>query len=168
MAPSLRAGSARAAWLIEHLGLAPHPEGGWYGEVFRSATRVEPEDGRGPRAALTTIYFLLCADERSALHRVTSDEVWHFYEGDPLELVVCGPGLERISRARLGPVAGGVQPVAVVPAGSWQAARSTGHYSLVGCSVGPGFDFADFRLLREEPGMRALLGERTPDLLPFL
>ncbi len=168
MAPSSRAGSARAAWLIKHLGLAPHPEGGWFNEVFRSSARVEPGDGRGTRAALTTIYFLLRADERSALHRVTSDELWHFYEGDPLELVVCGPGLESHSRATLGPVAGGVRPVAAIPAGSWQAARSTGRYSLVGCSVGPGFDFADFRLLRDEPRMRALLEERAPDLLPLL
>ena len=73
----------RADQLIELLGLQPHPEGGHYSEVFRSALAVEPPDGRGRRPAVTTIYFLLRAGEHSALHRVLSDEIWHFYEGEP-------------------------------------------------------------------------------------
>ena len=78
---------SRAAELIARLEMIPHPEGGHFCEVFRSSSIVRPDDARPPRAALTTIYFLLQSGEYSALHRVLSDEVWHFYEGDPLELV---------------------------------------------------------------------------------
>lgn len=158
----------RAAQLVSTLGLQPHPEGGHFRELFRSPSRVQPGDGRGERSALTTIYFLLRAGEHSRLHRVTSDEVWHFYEGDPLELVWTDPESAGLQRARLGPVGPGTAPVAVVPAGGWQAARSTGAYTLVGCSVGPGFDFADFRMLGDTPAEARELCERHPELRAFL
>jgi uncharacterized protein len=137
----------RAQALIETLQLTPHPEGGFYREVFRSTETVQPSDSRPMRSALTTIYFLLPAGAHSRWHQVLSDEVWHFYEGAPLELL-CDD-----QRWILGPVIpGGEQaPVQIVPAGAWQAARSLGEYTLVGCTVGPGFDFADFSLREGNP-----------------
>ena len=139
--------SPRAAHLVETLGLEPHPEGGHYHEVFRSPHTVRPDDGRGERAALTVIHFLLAEGEVSRWHRVASDEAWHFVDGAPLELLVSLDDFATVETHRLGAEAG---PVAVVPAGAWQAARSLGAYSLVGCTVGPGFDFADFELI--DPG----------------
>lgn len=139
----------RAAALVRSLELRPHPEGGFYREVFRSALGVRPEDGRPPRSALTTILFLLADGGFSRWHRVSSDEAWHFHEGDPLELVWLEDGGTREVRATLGPAGEGTTPVAVVPAGCWQAARTTGGWSLVGCTVGPGFDFADFAMLSD-------------------
>ena len=154
----------RAAELIRLLDLRPHPEGGHYGEVFRSARTVHLA-GRGvSRSALTSIYFLLTAGAHSRWHRVLADEAWHFYEGDPVELLQLDAAGETCLRYLLGPAAQTVRPVRVVPAGCWQAARPTGAYSLVGCSVGPGFDFADFALLADHPAEAARLRERFPDL----
>src|SRR6185436_18699627 len=99
-----------------------------------SAARVRPDDGRGGRSALTTIYFLLAAGEVSRWHRVASDEVWHFYEGDPIELFTADGSFERVTRTLLGRTGDGVQPVHVVEPDLWQAARSTGAYTLAGCS----------------------------------
>ena len=141
---------ARADDLIAALSLQPHPEGGWYAEVFRSASTVMPGDGRGARAGLTAIYFLLTAGQVSRLHRVRSDEAWHYYEGDPLELRVSPGDWLAAERQVLGPLNSGATPVHVVPAGWWQGARPLGAYTLVGCTVGPGFDFADFELLNVE------------------
>lgn len=155
---------SRAVDLISELGLGPHPEGGYYREIFRSASRVQPLDGRTDRLGLTTIYFLLAAGQVSRWHRVASDEVWHYYEGDPLELVVADAGFETVSRRRLGPVGDKTQPVHVVEAGEWQAARPIGAYTLVGCTVGPGFEFADFEMLDSLPEGAAALRGRHPEL----
>jgi predicted cupin superfamily sugar epimerase len=139
---------SRAAHLIRELDLQPHPEGGYFREVFRSAREVQPRDSRPARSALTTIYFLLPEGQHSRWHRVASDEVWHFHEGEPLELFwVDSRGV--VHRELLGGVGGSVRPVRVVPAGCWQAARPTGSYALVGCTVGPGFDFDDFEMVDE-------------------
>ncbi|HUR94398.1 MAG TPA: cupin domain-containing protein, partial [Gemmatimonadales bacterium] len=118
----------RAAELIDRLGMRPHPEGGHFCEVYRSTSTVAPDDSRPPRAAVTTIYFLLQSGEHSALHRVLSDEVWHFYEGDSLELVWWDATSDTLSQAALGEVdpTGTTRPVAVVPAGWWQTARTAG------------------------------------------
>jgi predicted cupin superfamily sugar epimerase len=158
----------RATTLVATLGLASHPEGGHYGELFRSKAAVHPTDGRGPRAALTTIYFLLPAGAVSRWHRVQSDEVWHFYEGAPLDLWMAPPEGEEISHCRLGPLDEARRPVWVVPAGWWQAARSTGSYTLMGCTVGPGFDFRDFELAGEQPSSAAALTARDPALAELL
>ena len=122
--------------LIDRLGLSPHPEGGWYRETWRD----EPADGG--RGVGSAIYFLLGEGERSHWHRVDAAEVWHHYAGDPLELhvhpdppVVLGTDL-----------AAGQVPQAFVPAGAWQAARSLGDYTLVGCTVSPAFRFDGFEL----------------------
>ena len=156
---------SRAADLIEALDLRPHPEGGFYAEIFRSAARVTTDDVRGERTALTTIYFLLPGGASSRWHQVDSDEVWHFYEGDPLELLELDAGAESLTPHRLGPVDGTVQrPVHTLPARAGQAARSLGDYTLVGCTVGPGFDFADFRLLADDAALAARVRDRWPNV----
>jgi len=128
-----RDGPAEA--IIAALQLAPHPEGGWYRETYRG------DAARGGRAAITAIYYLLRAGERSHWHRVDAAEIWHWYAGDTLELRV-----ER-DTVRLGSDLGaGERPQAVVPPFAWQAARSLGAWTLVGCTVSPAFEFAGFEL----------------------
>ncbi|MGK8521769.1 cupin domain-containing protein [Nocardia asteroides] len=124
------------------LDLAPHPEGGWYRETWRSPVEFTPEGYPGSRAAATAIHFLLLPGERSAPHTVRSDELWLWQRGGPLELEIGG------ELVILGPdVAGGQLLQAVVPGGASQSARPAGaDYVLVSCVVAPGFDFADFRL----------------------
>lgn len=131
--------------IIDLLQLQPHPEGGFYRETFRSATSLDLE--RGSRSASTCIYFLLPAGTFSALHRVSSDEGWHHYAGDPLRIdELDEAGLHRSVRLGDDVLAGDV-PQHVVLAGVWQAATPLGQrYSLVGCTVAPGFDFADFEM----------------------
>jgi len=159
----------RAAELIARLELHPHPEGGFYREVFRSATAVSPADGRGPRAALTTIYFLLPEGCVSRWHRVRSDEVWHFYEGGPLELLELDAANRDLSRHRLAPVGGTAgAPVCTIRAGMWQAARPLADYALVGCTVAPGFDFADFHLLADDAEFASVVRAEWPELAELL
>ena len=132
--------------IIAELELVPHPEGGWYRELYRSSQNVDTP--LGPRSALTTIYYLLQSGQRSRWHVVDADEVWHFYTGDPLlvyEITHSG----RLVTHRLG---GDPEKedclVAVVRAGNWfgSTLADGGDYALVGCTVAPGFDFADFEL----------------------
>ena len=158
----------RAAELVEKLGLLPHPEGGLFREVHKSELLVEPADRRGPRAALTAIYFLLPAASVSRWHRVQSDEVWHFCEGSPLRLWISSPGGDRVEQHWLGPLSDGYLPVVVVPAGCWQAARSAGDYTLVGCTVGPGFEFGDFAFASETPSVASALQSCDPELAELL
>lgn len=160
--------TSRVDELTHLLRLAPHPEGGRYREIYRSADRVQPVDGRPPRSALTTIHFLLAAGEQSRWHAVRSDEVWHFYEGEPLELLLGPPDMDRVARIVLGPVARTRRPAYTVPAGWWQAARSLGAYSLVGCTVGPGFDFADFAFLRDDAALAQRLAALDADAATLL
>ncbi len=131
--------------IVAALGLVPHPEGGYYRETFR-APLVLAGLAQGARAASTAIYFLLPAGASSALHRVRSDEVWHLYDGGPLELVTIDErGVLEVHL--LGRDLGaGQRPQHVVPAGVWQGARPVGGAVLCGCTVAPGFDFADFEL----------------------
>lgn len=150
------------------LGLVPHPEGGYFREVHRSASLVHRPDSGTPRPALTAIYFLLAAGDMSRWHCVASDETWHFHEGEALELLTADPGFAHVARQRLGPVGDDTRPVQVVPAGDWQAARSTGAYTLVSCTVAPGFEFADFALLRDRPADAERLRRGHPDLAPFV
>jgi len=159
----------RVAELIRNLQLAPHPEGGHYREIWRSPDVVAPADGRGARAALTSIYFLLPAGARSRWHRVRSDEIWHHYEGAPLELLLVSPDELRLERRRLGPLAadGEQAPVQGVRAGSWQAARSLGDYTLVGCAVAPGFEFSDFELLSDRPEVADRLLRALPEAAAY-
>lgn len=157
----------RVEALVQQLGLAPHPEGGFYREIWRSTEGVQPQDGRGHRVGITSIYFLLPAGAVSRWHRVRSDEVWHYYEGAPLELLSVPPGVRRMERIRLGPLEPGQAPVHTIPARWWQAARSLGDYTLVGCSVGPGFEFADFELLADDAASADALVRALPEAAPF-
>lgn len=158
----------RAAHLIERLALVPHPEGGHYREIQRSPLRVRPLDGRGERAAMTGIYFLLVDGEHSRWHRVASDETWHHYEGDALELLVAAPEAARAERVRLGRALDADGPAYTVPAGWWQAARPLGAYALCGCTVAPGFEFRDFAFLRDDPTAAARLCGAEPSLRELL
>jgi len=129
-----------AADIIRLLDLKPHPEGGHYRETFRDARTVE-----GGRAASTAIHFLLARGERSHWHRVDAVEIWHWHAGAPLKLEIASGA--TITTVTLGSdLLAGQQPQTVVPAGDWQAAESLGDWTLVGCTVAPGFEFSGFEL----------------------
>jgi predicted cupin superfamily sugar epimerase len=128
--------------VIRLLDLRPHPEGGHFRETFHDVRTVD-----GGRAASTAIYFLLARGERSHWHRVDAAEVWHFYAGAPLMLEIARGETGPVERLTLGPdLVSGEQPQAVVPALTWQAAQSLGDWTLVGCTVAPGFEFNGFEL----------------------
>jgi predicted cupin superfamily sugar epimerase len=128
-----------AAEIIAQLELKPHPEGGHYRETFRDPRRI---DGR---AVSTAIYFLLARGQRSHWHRVDAAEVWHYYAGAPLALGIADESGRR--ELHLGnDLMAGHAPQAIVPAGAWQSARSLGDWTLVGCTVAPGFEFSGFEL----------------------
>lgn len=137
---------------VNRLALQPHPEGGYYAETYRSPEGVAaahlPARYGGDRSFATAIYFLVRGGTFSALHRIQSDEMWHFYAGSRLTVYVIHPG-GRLEEIHLGPdVAAGETFQAVVPAGCWFGSKvhDAGGYALVGCTVAPGFDFADFEL----------------------
>lgn len=147
------------------LNLRPHPEGGWFAETWRSeeccAADALPERYEGERAHGTAIYYLLAEGAFSALHRIHTDEVWHHYAGDSVEMLQLRPDGSAL-RLLLGPdVAHGERPQVVVPRGTWQGVRIVplGRRSLLGCTVAPGFQFDDFEL-----GDRQALIDRWPDL----
>jgi predicted cupin superfamily sugar epimerase len=158
----------RASELINLLDLEPYPEGGYFRQVFRSSHLVHLPDNQEERRALTTIYYLLVAGEHETWHRVSSDEVWHYHEGATLELYWTEPGAEECTRCLLGEVGGVNSPVAVVPGGCWQMARTTGEYTLVGCTVGPGFEYEDYTLLRDLPELASEIRRRFPELAEFV
>ena len=124
--------------IIARYALAPHPEGGHYREVFRASAQG------GGRGAVTSIYYLLRADEVSHWHRIDAVEIWHYHAGAALRLELSLDGVSLTSH-RLG-VSGGAWPQVTVPVGAWQSARSEGDWSLVGCTVAPAFEFAGFEL----------------------
>jgi uncharacterized protein len=138
--------------LIKRFNLVRHPEGGWYRETYRSA-EIIPSDAlrerfNGPRSFCTSIYFLLEQGDISALHRIKSDEMWHFHAGAPLTIHVITPSGEHQELKLGADVAAGESFQNVVPAGCWFGAEISGNgpYSLVGCTVAPGFDFEDFEM----------------------
>jgi predicted cupin superfamily sugar epimerase len=165
MAPPL---TGRAAELVQWLRLQPHPEGGHYRELFRSADAVQPAGGRPLRSALTSIDFLLASGEQSAWHRVASDEAWHLLEGGPLRLWLLPPTLGELHSVSLGAAAAHAAPRHVVPAGWWQAAEPLGEFAYVGATVGPGFDFDDFSFGRDDAALRSALARLQPELMRLL
>lgn len=150
-----------AAFWIAHLGLIAHPEGGYYQESYRSSlvlpgSALQPLID-GPRAASTAIYFLVTAQRPSCLHRLQADEIWHFYAGDTLEICCIAPD-GQLEIKRLGAnVGAGDRLQHVVEAGTWFGARvlTGGQYALCGCTMAPGFDFADFELGQRSPLLAA-------------
>lgn len=126
--------------IIDRLGMQRHPEGGWYVETWRDAA------GPDGRSRSTAIYYLLEAGERSHWHRVDASEIWHWYAGAPLELAVSEDGITTQTIA-LGPqLADGQMPQGIVPPHAWQSAQSSGTWTLVGCTVAPGFEFSGFEM----------------------
>jgi hypothetical protein len=129
--------------VIRSLELKPHPEGGHFREAFRDPGQIDS------RAVSTAIYFLLARGERSHWHRIDAVEVWHWYAGAPLVLDIASQS-RKTERLMLGnDLAAGERPQAVVPAHAWQAAQSLGDWTLIGCSVAPGFEFSGFELAPE-------------------
>lgn len=158
---------------IRELGLEPHPEGGFFREIYRSGDRVPraglPPRYAGDRSMSTSIYFLLLSGQVSRLHRLRSDEIWHFYEGSPVLVHAFGPdgAYEPVTLGR--DAAAGQVFQAVVRAGRWFGAEVAGadSYALVGCTIAPGFEFDDFELGRREallaefPAHRAIIEKLT-------
>lgn len=131
----------QAARIIKTLGLSPHPEGGYYRETWVA----KAEDGTRPSG--TCIYFLLAAGKRSHWHRVDAVEIWHYYAGAPLSLWISQTDAGPAQVSTLGSdVLEGQQPQGIVPQGWWQSAQTLGEWTLVGCTVSPGFQFAGFDL----------------------
>jgi len=163
MSSPFEAGELTADYWIDRLQLQPHPEGGFYRQTYRAPLLI-PQDAlpstfHGPRYASTAIYFLLAADDFSALHRLAADEVWHFYAGSPLLVHSIDPaGHHRVTTLGHN-LDTGEQLQCVVPGGHWfgSCLEQPGTYALVGCTVAPGFDFADF-----EMGVRAALLSQYP------
>lgn len=134
---------------VEHLNLQPHPEGGFFKETYRSEIKLQTFENNGERSLSTGIYFLITSGNFSAFHRIKSDEMWHFYAGSPLTVhIIETDGTYTELNIGLDLVKGQL-PQAVVPAEAWFASESSGEYSLVGCTVSPGFDFTDFELAYE-------------------
>jgi len=153
--------SHRASELIEALGLLPHPERGHYVETYRAPTRVASGPHAGERQASTAIYFLISADQPTTyLHRLVSDEVFHLYEGGPLEVLMLAPdGSSRVARLGLD-LGRGERPQLVIPSGTWFGTElaAGAPFCLIGCTVAPGFEFSDFEL-----GDAAELSRRYPE-----
>jgi uncharacterized protein len=159
-----------AGQVIEHLALVPHPEeGGYYRETWRSVMTFEP-GGRfsGTRAAGTAIYYLLTPSTYSALHRLPGDEIFHFYAGDPVEMLMLSPGGES-DVIVLGSNLAAMTPQHVVPASTWQGTRlvASGEWALLGTTMSPGFDFRDYERGRQElvdryPSRRSMIESLLP------
>lgn len=156
-----------AAYWIGRLALVRHPEGGWFRESYRSAEGTDaaglPERFGGRRSFATAIYFLLERGDVSALHRIRSDEMWHFYAGSPLMVEMIDPAGAASSFVLGSDPDKGETFQGVVPADCWFGATVEGEWSLVGCTVSPGFDFTDF-----EMGERSDLMSRFPQHRPLI
>lgn len=130
--------------VITTLDLKPHPEGGFFRETYRCSETFSTSLGKS-RSAGTAIYFLIPKQVHTQWHQVTSDEMWHYYEGAPVELEVETHEGDQYT-VTLGSVSEGFEPQILIPAHAWQRAKSIGEWSLCGCTVNPGFDFEDFTL----------------------
>lgn len=161
------------AYLVKTLELLPHPEGGYYKEVYRSGGKIAalalPQEFTGDRNFATAIYFLIEKNNFSALHKIKSDETWHFYYGDALEVIeLDDTGNLKTTLVGSGLAAGETFQY-TVPANTWFGSRvkAGGNFSLVGCTVAPGFDFADFEmagrdvLIEQFPQHKAMIEEMT-------
>lgn len=150
--------------LIERYRLIPHPEGGYYKEVYRSPQGVNSHTVHSERCAVTHIYFLLTKGQISRFHKVCHDEIWNFYEGAPLNLITWDQG--AITEQLIGKNEDGY--FAIIQGGIYQAAETTGDYTLIGCSVAPGFDFNDFSFLQDDIEQRSLMVTSAPQFKRFI
>mgnify|MGYP000980868881 CR=1 FL=1 len=147
--------------LIDKLSLLPHPEGGFYRETYRSSHEVLWNGEK--LSAGTAILFLLLKGQKSWCHRIPQDEIWHFYEGDPLELVY----FNEVDLKFHSVILSNEIRTCTVPGGWWQAARPLGNYSLIGCTVSPGFEFRFFELLSADYNKRELFRKTMADFRKF-
>ena len=146
--------------LIEKYNLKKHPEGGYFAETYRSGQMVDSPVNREKRNAVTDIYFLLPAGEISRFHKVIHDEIWNFYEGDPLKIIKFDG--EKLTEHIIGPDCKDGYKL-VIEGGIWQAAVTTGKYSLAGCTVAPGFDFTDFSFLSDNAKLADIIRNQFPE-----
>ncbi|MEN8759507.1 MAG: cupin domain-containing protein [Desulfobacterales bacterium] len=149
---------------MDKYNLAPHPEGGYYAVVYESKQTVTSPVVNKERKAITHIYFLLLKGQVSLFHKVAHDEIWNFYEGDPIKLIKYNGS--SIEEDIIG--SGCSDYVSIVEGGNYQAAESTDRYSLVGCSVAPGFEFEDFSLLRDDLETKEMLLNEFPGYRKFI
>lgn len=149
--------------LIDTLNLSPHPEGGFYRQIYESERQVTSPVHGQPRQAMTHIYFLLLAGQVSRFHRCLHDEVWNHYAGAPLRLYQLHQ--QHLTETHIGSATG--EFASVVPGGHYQAAETSGDYTLVGCTVAPGFDFADFCFI-DEPCLIEWIKVAHPDMEKFI
>lgn len=154
----------RAEELIDILKLSPHPEGGYYREVYRSRSELRSPINNEVRNSLTDIYFLLVSGQISRFHKVIHDEIWNFYEGDPLELIEIQSDILKVTKTILGNNAHSPRYKHCIEGNNWQAACSTGEYSLAGCTVAPGFNFADFEFLKDNRPLHDMIVKNDPQL----
>jgi len=150
--------------LIDKYKLIPHPEGGYYAVVYESKQSVKSPVVNKVRKALTHIYFLLLKGQVSIFHKVAHDEIWNFYQGDPLKLIKYNGS--KVEEDIIG--SGCSDYASIVEGGVYQAAESTGVYSLVGCSVAPGFEFEDFLFLRDELDTKEKFIQKFPGYQKFV
>ena len=150
--------------LIDKYNLIPHPEGGYYAVVYESKQSVKSPVVNKVRKALTHIYFLLLKRQVSIFHKVVHDEIWNFYQGDPLKLIKYNGS--KVEEDVIG--SGCSDYASIVEGGVYQAAESTGVYSLVGCSVAPGFEFEDFLFLRDELDTKEKFIQKFPGYQKFV
>lgn len=146
--------------LITKYSMQKHPEGGYFTETYRSEMLIESPVNKQLRSAVTDIYFLLTKGEISRFHKVKHDEIWHFYEGAPLKLIKYDG--EKVVEHLIGPDCPEGYKV-VIPGGIYQAAVPQGEYCLMGCTVAPGFDFADFSFLADFEEERINLEKKYPE-----
>lgn len=150
--------------LIDKYNLVPHPEGGYFSEIYKSKQLVKSRAINEDRNSITHIYFLLAAGQVSVFHKVVHDEIWNFYEGDPIKLLKYD-GF-KVTEEIIG--SGCRDYVSIIKGDVYQAAESTGTYSLVGCSVAPGFEFEDFSLLRDEIEIKDKFLKEFPDYQKYI
>lgn len=149
--------------IIDQFELTPHPEGGFYREVYRSEQSIDSPLNGESRAAVTHIYFMLVRGQVSRFHKVLHDEIWNVYAGAPLQLI--DMDFPDVNQVFIGP--GKSDFMHVIKGGHYQAAQTTGEYTLVGCTVAPGFDFADFSFVEDQEVIDHI-HDHTPYLSKFL
>lgn len=158
----------RAKELIQQFNLSKHPEGGYFREVYRSKNNCTIGPSGDVKSWLTDIYFLLTGNDISRFHRVKHDEIWHFYEGDPLVLTEIYPVSMEIHTITIGQPGPSLNYKHCVKGSTWQSAYTIGEYSFVGCTVGPGFEFVDFEMLANNNTIKTTILSKYPELEKFI